>query len=195
VECNFLLDLKTIESSHQDFIKNTTCVKGKHNKPICNFEYMYENKADQHLIHDLCRASVNPAHTPPRNHQGGAPLPDIAGQKKYKGLTPLSEDFIKFIADTLLNPLLDQVKRPDFYCIYQYFDDGCVLHKSGCKSIQYTIEFAEDAAIIVAISTHRALKACWASNNTKTASEKEKKTLRQWMACSAALWPPITAAT
>ena len=172
--CNFV---PTPLLSFTDFVKNTTCVQGRQNKPICNIDTMYTNRDDIRLIYDLCKISKE---SPRVDQYGGAPLPGSAGQKKYKQITPMSLEFIQFIAGTMLTPLLKAINRID-YCVYEYFDDGCILNKIGCNSIQYVIEFDEDQVIVISISTHRALKACYALLNTKTASEKEKKALKQWL--------------
>ena len=177
--CNFLLNQDVVNQSYTKFANQTMCVQGKQNTPIGKIEIIYTDEQDKRLIHDLCRVAI----TNQTMKKGGAPIPDIAGNKKYKGIEPTSSDLIHFVAKTLLRPLLQKVNRID-YCVYQYIDDGCVLNKNGCKSIQYVIEFDEDQVLIISVSTHRALKACWASLNTKESSEKEKKCLRQWLNCA-----------
>lgn len=182
--CNFLLNDPI--TTFDKFVHNTTCVRGRQNIPICNIDKMYSTK-DSRLVYDLCKAAqtaqsiqttqIMQTHI---GKKGGAAIPSVAGKKKYKTLTPLSQEFIEFVANSLLQPLLKVAKRID-YCVYEYFDDGCILHKSGCKTIQYIIEFEEDQVIVLGISTHQALKACYASLNIKTASEKEKKCARRWM--------------
>jgi hypothetical protein len=177
--CNFVVASQGAVKSYADFVKETKCVQGAQNVPICNIDQMYTEGRDTRLLYDFCSAASKEMGL---MQAGGAPLPDVAGQKKYKNMTPLSQEFIKFVADTLLRPLIKKLERFD-YCVYEYFDIADA--HGGCKSIQYVIECEEDQVAAVAISTHRALKACWASLNVGSSSEKEKKCLRQWRECCA----------
>ena len=138
---------------------------------------VFTESKDRVLIHDLCKASTIGLEYSSKI-VGGT---DKSGPKRYKGLYVMGPEFYKFMADTFIGPLIDQVGWMAQW-IYQYFDEDSRLHDDGGKSIQYVIEFNEDKVVVFSVSAHRAIKACWTSLNKNIASEKEKKCLRQWTA-------------
>jgi hypothetical protein len=86
---------------------------------------------------------------------------------------------------SIFQELFNNIRNTPEY-VYQYFDEGDELLQDGSKSIQciqciqYIIEFEENRTIAFAVSSHRALKACWTSMNKDTASNREKRALEIW---------------
>jgi hypothetical protein len=166
-QCNFLLDTDLIMS--KDFASNTNCVDMS-NYPLNKLSTVFRERNDSKLIQDFCKNSINSSSTQAR---------DRIVSKRYKTISIIGAEFIKFMADTLIGPLIDQVGITSEY-VYQYYDEQSMLEKNSSKSIQYVIEFGEDKVVVFAVSAHRAMKACWAEENKAIASEKEKKCLKQW---------------
>ena len=166
-QCNFILDTDLIMS--KDFASNTICVDMS-NYPLNKLSTVFRERKDSKLIQDFCKISINSSSTQAR---------DRIVSKHYKSISIIGTEFIKFMADTLIGPLIEQVGITSEY-VYQYYDEYSMLEKNSSKSIQYVIEFGEGKVVVFAVSAHRAMKACWAEENKAIASEKEKKCLKQW---------------
>ena len=169
-QCNFLADEKAIASPA--FLSN---------QPIAKLANVFRDPGEAKMVHDLTRACVAGPEKIQNSQQGGVQKPIM-----YKGLLPHGPECIKFVSNTLIKPLCEEIEYAE--CIYQYFDEFSTLGKDSGKSMQYVIEFRENRVAAFSISVHRCLKACWADLNKSAASEREKKCLKQWRAtCRAVL--------
>lgn len=180
-QCNFLVNETKI--GLKNFAIQTDCVDRK-NVPINKLANVFYEKDEAKLVHNLCKISVGqrPSNNPVLIY-GGA---DRGRVSTYKGLLIYGPEFIKFMAETFISPLVDKLGNAE--SIYQYYDKNSMLATNASKSMQYVIELSENRVVVFAISTHRALKSCWTFNNKSIASEKEKKCLKQWMTtCNAIL--------
>ena len=158
----------------------TQCVD-RHGRPLYQLDRIFSDKKQQGIIEDLWKASTGRA----VSMRGGAPRGAPPQRKSYKGMDTLRPDFFKFMNRTIFNELWDKIAHAPFY-VYQYFDEGNELDPvQGNTAIQFVVEFEEGRTLAFAVSSHRALKACWADANTGQVSVREKRALARWhRACS-----------
>lgn len=167
-DCNFITP--TLKS-----FGKTSCLDRK-NIHLFQLDRMIPEKNKHAIIEDLWRAS-NGILT--KKHQGGAPR-QPEWYKSYKGVDTVCPEFYAFINRSIFEHLWKKLRHLPQY-VYQYFDEGNELDPiTGNKSIQYVIEFEEQWTIAFAISSHRALKACWTEMNMDVASIREKRAFTHW---------------
>jgi hypothetical protein len=175
------IDLNTFERRADDICTfktpllsrfgKTQCIN-RQDKPLYQLDYIFTNKSHQSIIEDLWKAS-NAMSLPIK--KGGTPREPYG----YKGIDSRMPDFFEFMNDTIFRKLWIKMKHTPLY-VYQYFDEGNELDAMGNKTIQYVVEFEETRTIAFAISSHRALKACWTNINKDLASVREKRALVHW---------------
>jgi hypothetical protein len=166
----------TFLTASEKNIGKTQCVD-QNNAPLFLLDRVFTDKSQQDVIKDLWKAS-NGLHVP--HQKGGIPI-ERRGYKSYKGITTMCTQFYEFMNLTIFSQLWNKMRHTPLN-VYQYFDEGNDLDPLGNKSVQYVIEFDEGRTLAIAVSSHRALKACWTADaaNKDVASIREKRALNHW---------------
>lgn len=165
-DCNFITPVL------RSFGK-TSCLNGQ-NVHLFQLDKVIAEKNKQTIIEDLWRASTGNLIL----QRGGVPR-QPEWYKSYKGIDTTSTDFFEFINISIFQGLWKKMRHSPQY-VYQYLDQDNELDPFGNKSIQYIVEFEEQNTIAFAISSHRALKACWTGLNLDIASIREKRAFAHW---------------
>ena len=173
--CNFMNT-----TIHARPFGKTSCIDS-HNQHLYRLDRIFQDKKHQEIVEDLWKASNGQK----VSQKGGMPpRHEPYGYKSYKDMDTLRPEFYNFMNRSIFSKLFDEMDHTPFY-VYRYFDEGNELHANGNKAIQYVVEYDEARTIAFVVSSHRALKACWAELNSTGTSLREKRALRSWhRACS-----------
>jgi len=108
--------------------------------------------------------------------KGGEPL-------DYKGVTFISDTFIKFLSEKIFQPVYDL--RPDLASIQVFFDELNELGADANQNIIILYDFAEDTRNIFHIQMNTAFAAAYANEHPTIANAFEKRCLRQFIESAA----------
>lgn len=135
--------------------------------------YSDENLYDISLIHKLCSVCIKTGDTNNKTkHTSGTPI-----TLQYKGIHIGEPDFHDFIREHLLDPIKQSAWEYD----YSYMFMDMEYHEQGRHWIFVIVNYINANVKIIGISAHQVFKATYASMNSTTSSQAEKKCLKSMM--------------